>query len=125
MASQFDLIGEDGLEGQDVDGGDFVEVYFADSKEPLRLDVEQDAMTVEEFDEAKINDDDLCQIANLFTWFEILDDGSDHSARLRTSDSSIIWLPLKDIAFFSVPLHLLAKPGGEAASILLGKEDPA
>src|SRR6185437_16351685 len=39
VASQFDLIGEDGLVAKDVDEGDFVEIYFADSKKPLRLEI--------------------------------------------------------------------------------------
>ena len=61
VASQFDLIAEHGLDAKDVDGGDLMEVYFADSKKPLRLDIEEDAVTIEEFDESELkgNDDDL------------------------------------------------------------------
>lgn len=126
VASQFDLIAEDGLEAKDVDGGDFVEVYFADSKKPLRLDVEEDAVTVDEFNESELKDDDndLCQVANLFVGFEWNHEGVDYAERLRISDGSIIWFRLNEIAFASVPLRLFAKPGSEAAQILAGKEAP-
>jgi hypothetical protein len=127
VASQFDIVAEDGLVAKDVDGGELVEIYFADSKKPLRLEVEEDAVTIEEFDDAEIGDDDndLCQVANFFFYLESTHTGSDYAERLRISDGSILWLRLNDIAFASVPLRLLAKPGGEAASILLKKEDPA
>jgi hypothetical protein len=123
VASQFDLIGEDGLVAKDVDEGEFVEVYFADSKKPLRLDVEEDAVTLDEFDESGIDgDDDLCQLANFLFYLEAAHSGSDDASRLRISDGSILWFRLNDIAFFSVPLRLLAKPGSEAAQILAGKD---
>jgi hypothetical protein len=108
-ASQFDWIGEDGLQGkafnEDEDIGDF---YFADSKKPLRLEVEPDAMTLEEFDEAGVDDNDLCQVANFFYYLDMAHEGFDDAQRLRISDGSIIWFRLHDLSFVSVPLWLFA-----------------
>ncbi|WP_300782142.1 hypothetical protein [Enhydrobacter sp.] len=105
VASQFDWIGEDGLQGkairEDEDVGEF---YFSDSKKPLRLEVEPDEMTLEEFDDAAEDDNDLCQIANFFFWLDSAHEGSDYAERLRISDGSIIWFRLQDLSFVSVPL---------------------
>jgi hypothetical protein len=125
VASQFDIVGEDGLVAKDVDGGGLVEIYFADSKKALRLDVEEDAVTIEEFDDAGADDDDLCQVANFFFGLEHSHDGSDYADRLRISDGSIIWFRLHDIAFASIPLTLFAKPGSEAAMILKEADEPS
>ncbi|HZP98618.1 MAG TPA: hypothetical protein VFB13_03710 [Reyranella sp.] len=109
VASQFDLIGEDGLQGTDLEPNATVDIYFADSPTPLVLEVYEDTMTIEEFDVAGVDDNDLCQIANLFHYFEYSHDGFDVAERLRTEDGSIVWLRIHEISFASVPIGHLKK----------------
>ena len=65
VASQFDYIGESGLNGVWIDESKTVDIYFADSPQPLALEVEADAMTVIQVDEDGVRDDELCQLDNL------------------------------------------------------------
>lgn len=109
VASQFDLIGEDGLEGELVEEDeDLSELYFADSPDPLRLEVEPDVMTLADFDKTQSDDDDDCQVANFFFYLDSAHKGFDVAERLRISAGSTIWFRLDDLSFVSVPLRLFA-----------------
>src|SRR6185312_8333082 len=107
VASQFDLLGEDGIEAEWVYEGDEVEIFFADSPQPMRLELEPDFMTAEEFDEGGQGSEEDCQIANFFTSLDIADEGSNYAARLTTADGAKLWFRLNDLAFESAPIHLL------------------
>jgi hypothetical protein len=107
VASQFYSLGEGGLQGTSTAGGDAVEIIFADSPKPLMLEVEADEMTILEVDEGGVDDNDACQLANLFFYFDSSHNGSDYAERLRDADGSVIWLRLNDIAFASAPLALI------------------
>lgn len=115
VASQFDWIGEDGLRGKllyEEEHEDISDFYFADSKKPLRLEVEPDAMTLQEFDDGGIDDNDLCQVANFFYYLDMAHEGHDDVQRLRIDDGSIIWFRLHDLSFVSVPLWLFSDQQG-------------
>ena len=107
VASQFDYFGESGLLGAWIDEGENVKIYFADSAIPLELDIESDQTTLVEFDKARINDNDLCQLANLFFYFDSAHEGSEDVERLRDAEGSIVWLRINEISLASVPLTLI------------------
>lgn len=110
VASQFDLVGEDGLEGELVDEDENLsDLYFSDSSEPLRLEVEPDVMTLAKFDKVQSADDDDCQVANFFFYLDSAHRGFDIAERLRISTGSTIWFRLDDLSFVSVPLRLFAE----------------
>jgi hypothetical protein len=112
VVAQFDHIvpSEGGLsEGVWVDDGQTVDIVFSASVPIVSLDVEQDAMTIEQFDKGGVDDNDLCQIDNLFYYFGMAHDGSDDVQRLRDADGAIIWLRINEIALAAVPLPLLAE----------------
>lgn len=114
VASQFDYIGESGLEGIWIDESEMVDIYFADSPKPLILEIDADEMTTVEFDEGGERDNDLCQIDNMFFYLNMAHTGSDDVRRLRDADGANIWLRINDIALATVPLTLLAQPKPEA-----------
>jgi hypothetical protein len=107
VASQFDYFGESGLLGTWIDEGENVSIYFADSATPLELDIEPDEMTPAEFDKARIDDNDLCQLGNLFFYFDTAHEGSEDVERLRDAEGSIVWLRINEISLATVPLALM------------------
>jgi hypothetical protein len=109
VASQFDrVVSEAGLpEGTWIDDGDAVDIVFADSAKPLSLDIEQDWMTGRELEESGIDDNDACQLANLFHYFSMAHEGSDNVQRLRDADGAIVWLRINEISLATAPLTLL------------------
>lgn len=111
VAAQFDHVAsEAGLpEGVWIDDGETVDIVFSASVPIVSLDVEQDAMTIEKFDKGGVDDNDLCQIDNLFYYFGMAYDGSDDVQRLRDADGAIVWLRINEIALATVPLLLLAE----------------
>jgi hypothetical protein len=111
VAAQFDYVAsEAGLpEGVWVDDGETVDIVFSASVPIVSLNVEQDAMSIEQFDKGGVDDNDLCQIDNLFYYFGMAHEGSDDVQRLRDADGAIIWLRINEIALATVPLPLLAE----------------
>jgi hypothetical protein len=109
VASQFDrIVSEAGLpEGAWIDDGETVDIIFADSPSPLSLDIEEDWMTVDGFDKGGVDDNDACQLGNLFHYFRMAHEGSDDVERLRDADGAIIWLRINEISLATVPLSLL------------------
>jgi hypothetical protein len=111
VAAQFDYVAsEAGLpEGVWVDDGETVDIVFSASVPVLSLAVEQDAMSIEQFDKGGVDDNDLCQIDNLFYYFGMAHQGSDDVQRLRDADGAIIWLRINEVALATAPLSLLAE----------------
>jgi hypothetical protein len=112
VAAQFDhaVPSEGGLpEGVWIDDGETVDIVFSASVSVVSFDVEQDAMSIEQFDKGGVDDNDLCQIDNLFYYFGMAHEGSDDVQRLRDADGAIIWLRINEVALATVPLPLLAE----------------
>lgn len=111
VAAQFDRMNDGPLESVriDDDENETACVVFANSSTPLEIEIDPDLMTIEEFDEAGVDDNDLCQIANLFHYFEMMHEGLDYPQRLRDADGAIIWLRLIDIPLCTAPLSFFAK----------------
>ena len=114
VASQFDAIGESGLSGTWIEDSQTVDIYFADSHAPLALAVEPDGMSIAEYDEGGIDDDQTCQLDSMFFYFAMAHTGSDDMVHLRDIEDADIWLRINDIAVVTVPLTLLAEPPEEA-----------
>lgn len=110
VASQFDAIGGSGLAGLWVDDSETVDIYFADSHTPLALDVGPDEMSIAEYDEGGIDDDQLCQLDSMFFYFGMAHTGSDDMVHLRDIEDADVWLRVNDVALLTAPLALLVEP---------------
>ncbi len=114
--SQFDGHLRAGLRADAVSDTRTIDIIFAESKEPLHIEVEPDEFALSDGgyrEKSEALDDDaaatLVQVAMLFSYCESTRAGSDYIERLQDVSFSSIWIRLNDVALVSAPIgHIKA-----------------
>jgi hypothetical protein len=115
--SQFDGRPAVGLRADAMPDTSTMDIVFAESKEPLRIEIGPNSFELSVRDygaRSAVTDNDpaaaLVQVAILFSYCETLDANNDCLERLQDVTTSPIWIRWNDVALVSAPIaHLNAE----------------